>query len=57
MLEYDVTDVPEGIDVNKTTDLHECYICHYCYFLKIYFWFQPKVYNGCHALMQKIYEI
>ena len=53
MLEYDRIDVPGGSDVNKTNDLHGCIICHYWYFLKVYFRFQPKVCDGCHNLMQK----
>ena len=53
MLDYDQIDVSEGIDVNKTPDLHECDICHYLYFLKINFRFHPKVCDGCHNLSQK----
>ena len=51
MLEYDRTDVSEGIDVNKTNGSREGIICHYWYFLVINFRFQPKVCNGCHDLM------
>ena len=29
MLYYDRIDVPEGIDVNKTIESKECYICLY----------------------------
>ena len=29
MLDYDRIDVPEGIDVNKTSGSKECDICHY----------------------------
>ena len=32
MLYYDRTDVSEGIDVNKTSELKEDHICHYWYF-------------------------
>ena len=28
MLEYDRTDVSEGIDTSKASSLHECIICH-----------------------------
>ena len=31
MLEYDTTDISEGIDVNKTNVTKECDICHYWY--------------------------
>ena len=47
MLEYDRIDVSEEIDVNNATDLCECIICHYWYFLEINFRFQSKVCNGC----------
>ena len=30
---FDRIDVSEGIDVNKTSALKECDICHYQYFL------------------------
>ena len=29
MLEYDRIDISDGIGVNKTNLLKECYICHY----------------------------
>ena len=29
MLEYDRTDISEGIDINKTSASKECDICHY----------------------------
>ena len=34
MLQYQKTDVSEGIDVNKTSVSKECELCHY-WFLKI----------------------
>ena len=52
MLEYDKTEVTEWIDT-LTNGSHECIICHYCYFLEINFRNDPKVYNGCHDLMQR----
>ena len=33
MLYFDRTGVSEGIDVNKTSELKECDICYYWYFL------------------------
>ena len=48
MLEYGRIDVSEGINTNKTTNSCECIICHYLYFLRLNFRFQPKVYEGCH---------
>ena len=51
MLEYDRIDVSKGIDVNETSDLHECIICHYWCFLEKIFGFQHKVCEGFHELM------
>ena len=53
MLEYDRTDVSEGIHVNKTSASKECDICHYWYFKDIGFRYEPYFCNGCHDLMQK----
>ena len=41
----------EGIDVNKTSSLKECDICHYWHFLNFNFKFQPNVCNRCHDLL------
>ena len=43
----------EGIDVNETTDLFECNICHYWYSAEINFKLQPIVCNDCPDKMQK----
>ena len=45
MLYYDIIDVPERTDINKTSALKECDICHYWYFLNKRFKFQPNVCN------------
>ena len=45
MPEYDIIDISEGNDVNKTTALKECDICHY--------WYESYLCNGFHDLMQK----
>ena len=42
MLYFDRIYVPEGIDVNKTSESKECDICHHWYFLDKGFQFQPK---------------
>ena len=44
-------DVSEGVEVNKTSALKECEICHYWYFLNKGFNFQPNVCNRCHDLL------
>ena len=53
MLEYDRTDISEGIDINKTNASNKYKICHYCYFKDIGFKYEPYLCNGCHGLMQK----
>ena len=53
MLEYDRIDIYEGIDVNKTSLMKECDICHFWYFKDIGFKHEPYLCNGCHDLMQK----
>ena len=55
MLYFDRIDVNVGIDVNKTNELKECDICHYWYFLKKKFKFQPNFCNRCHdSLMMSV---
>ena len=53
MLEYDTIDISEGIYTNKTDSLHEWIICHYWYFLRMSFRFQPKGCDSCHDMAQK----
>ena len=53
MLKYKRIDISEGIDINKTNLSKECNICHYWYFKKIGFKYEPYLCNGCHDLMQK----
>ena len=43
MLYFDIIDVSEGIDVNKTSSSKECDIYHYWYFLNYSFKFQLNV--------------
>ena len=43
MFYYDKIDVSERIDINKTSELKECDICHYWYFLNKAFKFQQNV--------------
>ena len=45
MLYYDRIDVSEGININKTSALKKCDICHYWYFLDKGFKFQRYVCN------------
>ena len=51
MLYYDINDISEGIEVNKTSASKECDICHYWYFLDKEFKFEPYVCNGCYDVL------
>ena len=51
MLYFERTDLSEEIYVNKTSELKECDICHYRYFLDKDSKFQPNICNGCHDLL------
>ena len=53
MLEYDIIDISDRIDTNKTNASKEFDICHYWYFKDIGFKYEPHICNGCHDLMQK----
>ena len=53
MLKFDIIDISEGIDVNKTDASKECDICHYWYFKDCGFKYESYLCNGCHNLMQK----
>ena len=49
MLQYDRTDISEGIDLAKSNNSKEFMICHYWFFNHV-FEFQNSVCNGCHDL-------
>ena len=51
MLEYDGIDISEGINVNKTSLLKECDICHYWYSKDIGLKYEKYLCDGCHDLM------
>ena len=51
MIYYDVSNVSEGINVNKANELTECDVCHHCHFLNKGFKSQTYVCNGCHNLL------
>ena len=53
MLEYNRTDISEGIDVNKTSKSRECSFCHYYYFLHINFSYQKYLCGGCLDMSMK----
>ena len=49
MLEYDRTDISEGIDIKKTNASKVCKICHHWNFKDIGFKYEPHLCNGCHG--------
>ena len=49
MLCYEIIDISERTDVNKTSEPKECDICHYWYFLVKRF--ERDVCNGCADLL------
>ena len=53
MQEYEIIDISEEIDVNKTNLSKECDICRYWYFKDTAFKYEKYLCNGCHDLMQK----
>ena len=48
MLEYEIFDISEGIDINKSGKSKECDLCHYWYFLDKNFTYESYLCNGCH---------
>ena len=57
MLRYQIIDVSEGIDVNKTSTSKECKVCHYWFFKDIGFKFEERVCNKCHDLLTMAYSL
>ena len=51
MLQYENSDVSEGIDTNKTSASKECEVCHYWHFKDVGFKFEPYVCNKCHYVL------
>ena len=46
-LQYERTDISEGIDIHKTNASRECMLCHYWYFNDVRFKFKLQVCNKC----------
>ena len=51
MMQCNKIDVSELIDVNKTSALKECELCHYWFFKDIEFKFEEHACNKCHDLL------
>ena len=51
MLEYDKTNINEGIDINKNISMSKrCWLCGYWYFIDKNFNYQKYMCNGCHDM-------
>ena len=48
ILQFDKTDVSEGIDINKTSASKECMLWHYWYFKVVGYKLEPHLCNVCH---------
>ena len=57
MLQYDRIEVSEGIDINRTSKLKECMLCHYWCFKDVGYKFQPYLCNSCHAISMMAFEL
>ena len=57
MLEYEKTDISEGIDVNKSKNSRECSLCHFWYFTDKKFNYGPYLCNGCHGMSMKVVSL
>ena len=54
MLEYDKTDISEGIDIDKCEETStECSLCKFYYFLDKNFKYGPYLCDGCYDMSMK----
>ena len=54
MIEYDRIDLDESIDLNKTANSRECWLCNFCFFLDKNFNYQKSYCDGFHDMSMKI---
>ena len=57
MLRYQKINVPEGIDVNKTSASKEFELCHCWFFKDTGFKFEEHVCNKCHNLLTMAHSL
>ena len=58
MLEYDRSDLSEGIDINKCKYISKkCSLCKFYYFLDKNFNYRPYLCNGCYDMSLKAINI
>ena len=53
MLQYEIIDVSEEIDINKT----QCMLCHYWYFKDVRYKFEPHVCSKYYDVLITAYEL
>ena len=56
MLQYEIIDVLEGTEINKTSASKECILCYYWCFKDVRFKFKRHVFNKCHNVLMTAYE-
>ena len=57
MLQYQKIDVSEGTDMNITSALKECDLCHYWFLKDTGFKFEEHVCNKCNDLLTMAYSL
>ena len=57
MPQYITINIPEGIDLNKTSASKDCKVCHYWFFKNIGFESEEHVCNGCHHVLTRGYSL
>ena len=57
MIQYEIIDVSEGIDIDKSNKSKECMICHYWYFKDIGYKYEPHVCNKYHELSMMVCDL
>ena len=57
MLQYEKTNVSEGIDPNKTSASKEYMLCHYWYFKDVRFKFESHACNKYHGIVMTTYKL
>ena len=56
-MQYDIINVLQGFDINKTSKSKGCMLCHYWYFKDVGHKFQPYLCNGCYAVSMMAYNL
>ena len=57
MIQYERTDISEGIDLSKSSKSKEYMLSHYWYFEDIGYEYEQYVCNGCHDLSMIVYNL